>query len=312
VIRGDAEPLPIEARGLVKRYGKLTAVDGVDLAVPSGACLGLLGPNGAGKTTTIEALEGLLEPDEGEVLILGRAWTRDARWIKDRIGVQLQETRLPDKLTVKEVLDTFRSFYSRGPDPEAVLEMIGLTEKRGARTMNLSGGQRQRLALGCALVNHPRILFLDEPTTGLDPQARRRVWEIVEEFKGRGGTVLLTTHYMDEAERLSDQLVILDHGRVIARGSPAAIIDSLGAESIVGFSVQGPAAARDFEDLPGVLAARDENGRIELRVAETHATVPALLDRLRGNGVALSDLSTHRPTLEDVFVSLTGRHLRDE
>jgi ABC-2 type transport system ATP-binding protein len=213
---------------------------------------------------------------------------------------------------VKEVLDTFRAFYSRGPDPQEVMEAVGLTEKRDARTMNLSGGQRQRLALGCALVNHPSVLFLDEPTTGLDPQARRRVWEIVEEFKERGGTVLLTTHYMDEAERLSDGLVIMDHGRVIARGDPASIIASLGAESIVGFTVLGGARAEDFLGLPAVLSAREENGRIELRTAETHATVPALLDDLRGNGLRLSDLTTHRPTLEDVFVALTGRHLRDD
>jgi len=286
-------------------------VAGVDLAVARGTCLGLLGPNGAGKTTTIEMLEGLLDPDEGEIRILGFSWQRDAREIRERIGVQLQETRLPDKLTAREILQLFRSLYEAGHEPEEVLTQVALGEKRDTRTMNLSGGQRQRLALGCALVSRPEILFLDEPTTGLDPQARRRVWEIVEEFKADGGTVLLTTHYMDEAERLADDLIIIDHGRVIQRGSPAEIVASLGAENIVSFAL-GAEEEIGFGALPGVLDVRREGDRVELSVAESHRTVPALLDLLREHDLPLSDLRTHRPTLEDVFVALTGRHLRDE
>jgi len=303
---------PIHARKLVKRYGDLVAVDGLDLEVEPGTCLGLLGPNGAGKTTTIEMLEGLLVPDGGEVRILGRPWDRNGRAIRERIGVQLQETRLPDKLTVLEVLSLFRSFYPEGRAVEEVLEVIALSEKRNSRTAALSGGQRQRLALGCALVGRPEILFLDEPTTGLDPQARRRVWEIVETFKGRGGTVLLTTHYMDEAERLSDRVVIVDHGKVIAEGSPAAVIGSLEADSIVSFTVEPAGEPLEYRSLPGVRAVREDGGRTALTVTGVHRTLPALLDLLRREGRILSDLHTHRPTLEDVFVSLTGRHLRDE
>jgi len=287
------------------------AVAGVDLEAARGTCLGLLGPNGAGKTTTIEMLEGLLDPDEGEIRILGLSWKERGQEIRERIGVQLQETRLPDKLTTEEILRLFRSFYEAGREPEEVLGQVGLTEKRTSRTVDLSGGQRQRLALGCALVSRPEILFLDEPTTGLDPQARRRVWEIVEEFKAGGGTVLLTTHYMDEAERLADALIIVDHGRVIERGSPREIIASLGAENIVSFTLEGEASL-DFQALPGVLGVRRERERVELSVTESHRVVPALLDLLREHGLPLHDLHTHRPTLEDVFVALTGRHLRDE
>jgi ABC-2 type transport system ATP-binding protein len=303
---------PIYARGLVKRYGDLVAVGGIQLEAPPRTCLGLLGPNGAGKTTTIEVLEGLLPPDAGEVRILGLSWKENGPEIRERIGVQLQETRVPDKLTPFETLRLFRSFYRSGHDPDEVLQVVGLTEKRNVRNMNLSGGQRQRLALGCALVNRPEILFLDEPTTGLDPQARRRVWEIVEEFKKGGGSVLLTTHYMDEAERLSDHLVILDHGKVIAEGSPRSIIASLGAEGIVSFLFGDGVGDPGFASLPGVLAVRNDAGRLELTVRGTNDTIPALLDLLRSRDLPLEDLHTHRPTLEDVFVSLTGRHLRDE
>jgi len=331
----------IEARGLHKRYGTVVAVDGIDLVMPAGVCLGLLGPNGAGKTTTIEMLEGLLAPDAGEIRILDLSWKTDGRAIRQRIGVQLQETRLLEKLTVREVLETFRCFYERGREPEEVMDLIGLTEKARARTNNLSGGQRQRLALGCALVSYPEILFLDEPTTGLDPQARRRVWEIVEEFRATGGSILLTTHYMEEAERLADDLIIMDHGRIIASGSPREIIASLGAESIVEFTLgqegregqppqgDGGVAGGDadggettgalpdlppdfFAGLPGLISERRANGRVALSLRETHAALPALLQRLQRRRLVLTDLHTHRPTLEDVFVSLTGRHLRDE
>ncbi|HET9235003.1 MAG TPA: ABC transporter ATP-binding protein, partial [Candidatus Eisenbacteria bacterium] len=303
---------PIYARGLIKRYGELVAVAGIDLDARAGSCLGLLGPNGAGKTTTIEVLEGLLPPNQGEVRVLGHTWKENGPEIRERIGVQLQETRLPDKLTPFETLRLFRSFYTRGRTPDEVLEIVGLTEKRNVRSVNMSGGQRQRLALGCALISRPEVLFLDEPTTGLDPQGRRRVWEIVEEFQKEGGTVLLTTHYMDEAERLADDLVILDHGKVIASGSPRSIIQSLGAEGIISFALADGVDSLDYSGLPGVLSVRSDTDRVELTVRESHETVPALLDFLRARNLRLAHLNTHPPTLEDVFVSLTGRHLRDD
>jgi ABC-2 type transport system ATP-binding protein len=304
---------PIEARQLVKRYGDLTAVGGIDITARAGTCLGLLGPNGAGKTTSIEVLEGLMPADAGSVHILGSTWSDDARGIRQRIGVQLQETRLPEKLSVDEVLRLFRSFYTRGRNTDEILDLVGLTEKRRSRVVNLSGGQRQRLALGCALVNKPELLFLDEPTTGLDPQARRRVWEIVEEFKSAGGTVLLTTHFMDEAERLADELLIIDHGRTIAEGTPAAIIDSLGAESVLEFTLEGEAPpATDYGSLPGVVSVRQTGAVTELAVGDSRRVLPVLLDYVRASAGAIATLHIHRPTLEDVFVKLTGRSLRDE
>jgi ABC-2 type transport system ATP-binding protein len=311
--------LAIEATGLVKRYGDLVAVDGVDVRVQQGTCLGLLGPNGAGKTTTIEILEGLGVAGEGETHILGLSWKDSEYEIRERIGVQLQDTRLQEKLTVFETLRLFRSFYAHGRDPEEVLELVALKEKSGARVVTLSGGQHQRLALGCALINHPDLLFLDEPTTGLDPQARRRVWEIVEDFKRAGGSVLLTTHYMDEAEKLANDLIIMDHGRTIAEGSPAAIIKSLGAESILEFILadgdEGAAPEVDHDSLaalPCVKDVRSVSGTMTLSVTDTQTALDAVLEWLREHGRKATDLRAHRPTLEDVFVALTGKHLRDE
>ncbi len=307
--------LAVRATGLVKRFGSLTAVDGLDLQLARGTCLALLGPNGAGKTTTIEMLEGLTRPDAGEIEILGRAWATDAQGIRERIGVQLQETRLQEKVTVFETLRLFRSFYERGRDPEDVLEVVELTDKRDARVETLSGGQHQRLSLACALVSDPEVLFLDEPTTGLDPQARRRVWEIVNAFKSAGGTVLLTTHYMEEAERLADDVVIVDAGRIIAEGSPTAVIGSLHAESIVELhprdGTDGLLTDVALRSLAGVREVRREGAAFTLVVTDTQASVGALLTHLEQVGVELESLQTHSPTLEDVFVALTGKHLRD-
>ena len=213
----------VRATGLVKRFGALTAVDGLDLVLERGTCLALLGPNGAGKTTTIEMLEGLQRPDAGEIEILGRAWASDPDGIRERIGVQLQETRLTEKVTVHETLRLFRSFYREGRDLAEVLDVVGLTDKRNARVETLSGGQHQRLSLACALVSRPELLFLDEPTTGLDPQARLQLWDIVDSYKRERGTVLLTTHYMEEASRLCDRVAIVDHGKIIARGTSAQL-----------------------------------------------------------------------------------------
>jgi len=308
--------LVLEARGLVKRFGEVTAVDGLDLGAAAGVCLGLLGPNGAGKTTTIEMLEGLKDPDGGSIRVLGLGWKDSAQEIRAAIGVQLQATDFQEKLTVAETLRMFRAFYAEGREPGEVIALVGLEEKANARVGTLSGGQKQRLALGCALVNRPRLLFLDEPSTGLDPQARRRVWEIVESFKANGGTVLLTTHYMDEAERLCDDLVIVDHGKVIARGSPRAIIASLGAESVVACTPAGgdPRVldAAELGALPGVSGVRYEKERAVLSVTETQAALSGLFALAARRGIVLDDLGLHRPTLEDVFVSLTGKHLRDD
>ena len=236
-------------RNLRKTYKDVVAVDGVDLDVRSGECFGLLGPNGAGKTTTIEICEGLTEPDSGDVEVLGRRWASDARALRERLGIQLQETQLSDKLTVVETLALFRSFFSQGPAPDELVGLVQLDDKRNARVGTLSGGQKQRLALAVALAGQPELLFLDEPTTGLDPQARRQVWDFIESLRKAGRTIVLTTHYMEEATRLADRVAIMDHGKVIAVGTPAELIASIA-----------------------------------------------------GAGV----------TLEDVFVALTGRHLRDE
>lgn len=303
------------ARGLVKRFGDLTAVDGVDLEVRRGICLAMLGPNGAGKTTTIEMLEGLKRPDAGTIELLGRGWKSDGDEIRRRIGVQLQDTKLQEKVTAFETLRLFASFYPETRDLRETLALVGLDEKRDARVETLSGGQHQRLTLACALVHRPDVLFLDEPTTGLDPQARRRVWEIVETFKSEGGTVLLTTHYMEEAQRLAEEVVIVDAGRVIARGSPAAVIAGLEAESIVELHPRDGAGER-LDDaalaaLPGVREVRREGGSLTLVVTDTQASVGALLAHLAARDVALEALQTHAPTLEDVFMALTGKHLRD-
>jgi ABC-2 type transport system ATP-binding protein len=244
----------VACSGLRKAYSDVVAVDELSLTVARGECFGLLGPNGAGKTTTIEILEGLIAPDAGDVEVLGLRWNAHQRELRQRLGIQLQETQLPDKLTVEETLRLFRSFYDRGRTVDALLRIVELESKRTSRVGKLSGGQKQRLSLACALAGNPDLLFLDEPTTGLDPQSRRQLWETLRRFRTEGGTILLTTHYMDEAESLCDRVAIVDRGRVIALGTPAELIGSLAAPQVV----------------------------------------------------------VRHGTLEDVFMSLTGRHLRDE
>jgi len=305
----------LRVRALRKVYQDVVAVSGLDLDVPPGECFGLLGPNGAGKTTTFELCEGLTARDSGEVEVLGMRWETDARALKQRLGIQLQETQLSDKLTVDETVRLFRSFFDKGPTPERVIALVQLEEKRRSRVGTLSGGQKQRLALACALVGDPEILFLDEPTTGLDPQARRQLWELIEEFKRAGRTILLTTHYMDEAERLCERVAIMDHGKIIALGSPRELVASIGVEHVLEFSADNAAQRLDLAELRALEGVRDaqvENGAVRMQVTALHRAVPALLAELGRRDVKLTELRTHSATLEDVFVTLTGRHLRDE
>jgi ABC-2 type transport system ATP-binding protein len=315
------------------------AVDGIDLEVFPGECFGLLGPNGAGKTTTIEICEGLTKPDSGTVELLGLSWNANAEELRQRIGVQLQETQFPEKITVEEILRLFRSFYRRGLSADEAIGIAQLEEKRRARVGGLSGGQKQRLAMATALVGDPELLFLDEPTTGLDPQARRHLWDLVDDLKHSGRTIILTTHYMEEAERLCDRVAIMDHGKVIALGTPKELIALVGGENIVEFAISSPVtesrtsphrpatvsgesgaeatahAAIDpeiFTAIPGVCGHRVDHSLHQLSVSELHTTVPAIFAALREHGLHLSEFRTHSASLEDVFVRLTGRNLRDE
>ena len=301
----------IRCCGLVKQYGSLRAVDGLDLQVRAGECFGLLGPNGAGKTTTVEILEGLLAPTAGEVQVLGRTWQADGEWLRQRLGISLQETNLADKLTVEETLLLFRSFYHTGPEVGTLLELVSLTDKRRTWYSKLSGGQKQRLAVACALAGDPELVFLDEPTTGLDPQSRRQLWGLIEMFKTEGRTVLLTTHYMDEAQRLCDRVAVIDKGKVIALGTPRELIQSLGGTEVVEFTCDTALDAALVSGLPGVHSVKTRVDGLTLTVEQLHKTLPLLLSQLQQNGRTLTSLATHHATLEDVFVNLTGRQLRD-
>ena len=306
-------------RGVRKAFGEVVAVNGLDLEVARGECFGLLGPNGAGKTTTIEICEGLTAPDDGSVELLGMNWRDSANELRQRIGIQLQETQFPDKLTVEETLRLFRSFYRRGLSVDESIKTAQLEEKRGARVGGLSGGQKQRLAMACALVGDPELLFLDEPTTGLDPQARRHLWDLVDELKQAGRTIILTTHYMEEAERLCGRVAIMDHGKVIALGTPQQLIASVGAEHIVEIAVTGKDEnahgvldAALVKAIPGIQSHRVDAGLHQFSVSELHTAVPRIFAALKEQGLHLSEFRTHSASLEDVFVGLTGRNLRDE
>ena len=305
----------LHVRELRKAYKDVVAVDGLGLEVQAGECFGLLGPNGAGKTTTVEICEGLTPPDSGEVEVLGRRWNSDAEQLRQLLGIQLQDTQLSEKLTVLETVRLFRSFFRQGARASEVIARVQLEEKQNSRVGDLSGGQKQRLALACALVGDPDFLFLDEPTTGLDPQARRQLWELIEEFKKSGRTILLTTHYMEEAERLCDRVAIIDHGKELALGTPRELIATTCAEQMVEFTAGSSSKALDvpaLRRLEGVREVRTEDGAVLMQVRELHTSVPALLAELTRQNVPLTELRTHSATLEDVFVTLTGRHLRDE
>ncbi|HET7460792.1 MAG TPA: ABC transporter ATP-binding protein [Longimicrobium sp.] len=308
----DATTPAIRCRGLHKRFGETVAVKSLDLEVRRGECFGLLGPNGAGKTTTIEILEGLTPRDGGEVEILGMRWERDGRRIRAHLGVQLQESEFTDRSTAEEVIRLFRSFYPRGWSVDELIGFVQLDEKRGTQVRNLSGGQRQRLSVACALAGAPDILFLDEPTTGLDPQSRRQLWDVCERFRERGGTILLTTHFMDEAQALCDRLAILDHGEIIAQGTPAELIRGLGGAYVIGFTASVPVDEGALRAVPGARRVAARDGETLLTVDELAPALPALLAAVRAAGGELAALNTHQATLEDVFLALTGRELRDE
>jgi ABC-2 type transport system ATP-binding protein len=306
----------VRIRGLVKRFedrksGAVTAVDGLDLEIAAGECFGILGPNGAGKTTTIEIVEGLQDPTSGDVSVLGLSWKSDAKAIRERIGVQLQETVLEGLLTVRESLRLFASFYRRSRPIDDVLADVDLAEKAGARVKELSGGQKQRLAVGCALVADPEILFLDEPTTGLDPAARRAMWEVIRRFQTRGRTVVLTTHYMEEAERLCDRIAIVFKGRVAALGTPADLVARVGGEEVIEIATEPSLDADVYLAVPGVRSCRCESEVRSLVVTRLYEALPALLARVEAAGAKPVRLTTHPTTLEDAFLAVTGRRFEE-
>ena len=302
----------IRCRGLHKRFGETVAVRALDLEVRRGECFGLLGPNGAGKTTTIEILEGLQPADGGEVEILGMRWDRDGDAIRQRLGVQLQESEFPDRLTAGEIVRMFRSFYGQGPSADELIDFVQLAEKRDTQVRHLSGGQRQRLSVACALAGQPDILFLDEPTTGLDPQSRRQLWDVCEAFLARGGTILLTTHFMDEAEKLSDRIAILDRGQIIAEGTPESLIRSLGGAHVIEFAATARPPEEQLRALPGATRVSQRGESTLISVDEPHRSLPMLLELIGAAGGELTALTTHRATLDDVFLAMTGRALREE
>lgn len=316
----------IDCRNMRKTYSAkppVEAVRGLDLQVHYGECFGVLGPNGAGKTTTIEIIEGLLPATSGEVWVLGKQWGRDDREIRQRIGVSLQETVLSDDLTVAETVRLFRSFYRQALSVEQALAEVSLQEKSKSRVNKLSGGQKQRLAVACAIVSDPELLFLDEPTTGLDPTSRREVWEIIRRLRANGRTILLTTHYMDEAQRLCDRVAIFDEGRVIALGTPDQLIRSLGGDQVVRFSfalrlepnrpLEPPTDILNaLRALPSVSLVEVIEGQVLLTCQQLPAVVTSLIELLRSRDFVLSDLNTREATLDDVFIHLTGKRLESD
>jgi ABC-2 type transport system ATP-binding protein len=305
-----ANPI-LQVENLVKRYGDLEAVRGVSFSVEEGEVFGLLGPNGAGKTSTIEVLEGLRVADGGRVSVCGFDPVRNPTELKREIGAALQSTSLPDKLKVTEALRLFSSFYNRGRQPEELLKRFGLEEKRNAFYSQLSGGQKQRLALALALVNDPKVLFLDEPTAGLDPQVRREIYDIVEELKHEKKTIVLTTHYIEEAERLCDRVAIIDHGKVIAQGTPRELKQRSANTSRVEVRLAKPASNGALKSLDGVADARELGGAYVLHCQRTAPAIVALVKHLETEGNELVSLEIATPSLEDVFIELTGRRLRD-
>lgn len=301
----------IDVQDLKKHYGDTRAVDGVSFTVQAGEVFGMLGPNGAGKTTTVECIEGLRDPDAGSITVLGLRQGPDRQRIKGRIGMQLQTTGLYPKLTVREQLSLFASFYPAPLSIDQLIDTVGLREKERTPTKDLSGGQRQRLSLALALVGDPDIVFLDEPTTGLDPQARRSVWEVVHDLRRKGKTTILTTHYMEEAEELCDRVAVMDHGKIIELDRPSALIGRHFKETAIEFTASDGWPLERVRDLPGVTHALAEDGHILIYTEDVPRTMAGLLDLSNRQRLAFSDMSVRTATLEDVFLKLTGRRIRE-
>jgi ABC-2 type transport system ATP-binding protein len=304
------DTVAIRCRVLTKRYGSQLAVAGIDLDVPSGECFGLLGPNGAGKTTTVEMLEGLTRPDSGSIELFGLRWREGHdEELKARFGVQLQDNQLADKLTVREIFTLFRSFYQRAKSTEELLGLLDLEAARDRQYAQLSGGQKQRVAIGCALAGTPDLLFLDEPTTGLDPRARQELWGVVRRFRSEGGTVLITTHYMEEAAALCDRVAIMDLGKIIALGTPRALVDSLGLVQFVDFESRDPVDEAALEQLPCLQRIERRGEHYRLRMDRSLSSLTVVLQALAAQAVTPVGLSAQQATLDDVFLQLTGRAL---
>jgi ABC-2 type transport system ATP-binding protein len=301
----------ILVENLVKTYSSVRAVDGICFTVEKGEIFGLLGPNGAGKTTTVEILEGLRAADSGRAEVLGMDMRRDANRIKQSVGVTLQTATLMPNLTARELLDLFGSFYPRSLSPDDLLARMGLEEKRNDRVQTLSGGQQQRLSVALALINDPELVFLDEPTTGLDPQARRSLWEVIGDMRQAGKTVFLTTHYMEEAERLCDRIAIMDHGRILAMDSPRGLVQAQFTERAIQFTVPEGVDPARFAGVPGVLRIATENGDVVLYSETVQKTLSSLMEWAAAQNLELDDIHLRRATLEDVFIKLTGRRIRD-
>lgn len=306
-----ATEVVIDVRDLSKHYGETRAVDRVSFVVHAGEIFGMLGPNGAGKTTTVECVEGLREPDSGSITVLGMRQGPDQQRIKGRIGVQLQSTGLYPKLSVKEVLSLFASFYPAPLSVADLIDLVGLQEKARTYTKDLSGGQRQRLSLALALVGNPDVVFLDEPTTGLDPQARRSVWDLILDLKRQGKTVVLTTHYMEEAEQLCDRVAVMDHGQIIELDRPSALIGRHFKETAIEFATPADWPLPRLREISGVTNLLSEDGHVVIYSEDVPRTMAGLLDLMSDQGLTLSDMTVRTATLEDVFLKLTGRRIRE-
>jgi ABC-2 type transport system ATP-binding protein len=303
----------VRVEGLNKTYGKTIAVDNISFEVQEGEIFGMVGPNGAGKTTTIECLEGLRKPDRGSIRVLGVDPQLDGRTLRQHTGMQLQQSNLPERMKVWEALDLYSSFYPQAADWKELLNQLGLDEKRNTPFSKLSGGQKQRLFIALALLPNPKLVFLDELTTGLDPQARHAIWDLVREVRLKGKTILLTTHFMEDAERLCDRVAILDHGRIVALDTPAALIRSLGAEERVAFSLDAgmPQALEKALSAAGRLEIQGGRVVVHGNSDRKNPLVSAVVSVLTGQGIPFRDLRTEQPTLEDVFLNLTGREMRE-
>jgi len=304
-------PFSIEVRNLTKKYGPLTAVDNISFSVESGETFGMLGPNGAGKTTTLEMIEGLKRPTSGTIIVEGLDVRKQPNAVKSIIGVQLQTGAFFDSLNVVELIRTFAALYDRKVDPHQMLAEVQLTEKAKSTVKELSGGQRQRLSIAVGLVNDPKVLFLDEPTTGLDPQARRHLWELIKQIKAKGKTVILTTHYMDEAEVLCDRIAVMDHAKIIALDTTANLLASSGVGTRIEFDAHTSLDDQTFQDLPGVGHLERTNSTYRALSSDSQATLDALFALGRGGNLKIEQLLVRRATLEDVFLKLTGHELRE-